>query len=390
MRLIVAALLALGVCTVGAQTFPSKPLRVIVPQPPGGGFDMVARTVSEPLAALLGQSVIVENRPGGGTVIGTDAVAKAEPDGYTMLLGASANLAFTPGLYANLPYDPKRDFIPIGLAATFSYTLVARNDLPPRTLADIVGYARANPAKLNYASAGNGTGQHICAALSPEHLSDRRHHAQQAPAARAGGRGEIPARRELRDEHEQGDRHDRALLRGAARAGTAPRACAHRAGERPVGGAQHALPVSRAEGEDESRVKRIFLVTFLFSSPAWSVSPEAQEFIAITQQLEPVQCEKRQLRREIALAEVEQRDAKELGALEPRLLKSTDSEDLTAVSRQQRADFDRVVADREVATALEKRGARPLRMAPREAEAFVAHEIDKWTQLMREARITSD
>jgi len=137
-------------------------------------------------------------------------------------------------------------------------------------------------------------------------------------------------------------------------------------------------------------VKRIFLVTFLFSSPAWSLSPEAQEFIAITRQLEPLQCEKRQLRREIALAEVEQRDAKELGALEPRLLKSTDSEDLTAVSRQQRADFDRVVADREVATALEKRGARPLRMAPREADAFVAHEIDKWTQLMREARLTSD
>src|SRR5207247_10210790 len=91
-RLIVAALLALGVCTVGAQTFPSKPLRVIVPQPPGGGFDLVARTLSEPLAALLGQPVVVENRPGGGTVVGTDVVAKAEPDGHTILLGASANL----------------------------------------------------------------------------------------------------------------------------------------------------------------------------------------------------------------------------------------------------------------------------------------------------------
>ena len=140
-------------------------IKIVVPYTPGSGPDILARLMAEQIGRAQGATVVVENRPGGGTVIGTDAVAKAEPDGYTMLLGASANLAFTPGLYANLPYDPKRDFIPIGLAATFSYTLVARNDLPPRTLADIVGYARANPAKLNYASAGNGTGQHICAAL---------------------------------------------------------------------------------------------------------------------------------------------------------------------------------------------------------------------------------
>ncbi|HEY3077232.1 MAG TPA: tripartite tricarboxylate transporter substrate binding protein [Burkholderiales bacterium] len=165
MRLIVAALLALGVCAVGAQTFPSKPLRLIVPQPPGGGFDMVARTLAEPFAAQLGQPVVVENRPGGGTLIGTELVAKSDADGYTLLLGASANLALSNGLYRKLPYDPKADFIPVGLAATFSYTLVARNDLPPRTLAEIVGFARANPAKLTYASAGNGTGQHICGAL---------------------------------------------------------------------------------------------------------------------------------------------------------------------------------------------------------------------------------
>jgi tripartite-type tricarboxylate transporter receptor subunit TctC len=164
-RLIVAALLALGVCAVGAQTFPSKPLRLIVPQPPGGGFDMVARTLAEPFAAQLGQPVVVENRPGGGTLIGTELVAKSDADGYTLLLGASANLALSNGLYRKLPYDPKADFIPVGLAATFSYTLVARNDLPPRTLAEIVGFARANPAKLTYASAGNGTGQHICGAL---------------------------------------------------------------------------------------------------------------------------------------------------------------------------------------------------------------------------------
>jgi tripartite-type tricarboxylate transporter receptor subunit TctC len=148
-----------------AQTYPVRPLRVIVPQPPGGGFDMVARTLSEPLASLLGQSVIVENRPGGGTVVGTDVVAKADADGYTLLLGASANLVLSAGLYSKLPYDPKNDFTPVGIAATFSYTLVARNDLPFNSLKEIVDHAKNNPAKLTYASGGNGSGQHICAAL---------------------------------------------------------------------------------------------------------------------------------------------------------------------------------------------------------------------------------
>src|SRR3954470_1792742 len=104
LRLIAAALLAVATAAA-AQTYPSKPLRVIVPQPPGGGFDLVARTLAEPLAALLGQAVVVENRPGGGAVVGTDVVAKSDPDGYTILLGASANLVFSAGLYRNLPYD---------------------------------------------------------------------------------------------------------------------------------------------------------------------------------------------------------------------------------------------------------------------------------------------
>jgi tripartite-type tricarboxylate transporter receptor subunit TctC len=157
--------LALATAAAQAQTYPVRPLRVIVPQPPGGGFDLVARTLSDPLAAELGQPVIVENRPGGGTIVGTDVVAKAEPDGYTLLLGASANLVLSAGLYANLPYDPKADFVPLGLAAGFSYTLVSSNSLPQRSLREIVEFARANPGKLTYASAGNGSGQHIAAAL---------------------------------------------------------------------------------------------------------------------------------------------------------------------------------------------------------------------------------
>lgn len=165
MRLILAAVLAAACTTALAQTYPNKPLRLIVPQPPGGGFDMVGRTLSEPLAAQLGQSIIVENRPGGGTVVGTDVVAKAEPDGYTLLLGASANLVLSAGLYKNLPYDPKADFVPIGIAAVFTYTLVARNDLPYSSLPEIIAAAKRNPGKLTYASGGNGSGQHICAAL---------------------------------------------------------------------------------------------------------------------------------------------------------------------------------------------------------------------------------
>jgi tripartite-type tricarboxylate transporter receptor subunit TctC len=157
--------LALATAAAHAQTFPTRPLRVVVPQPPGGGFDAVARTMAEPFAQQLGQPVIVENRPGAGTIVGTETVAKADPDGYTLLLGASANLVLNPGLYRKLPYDPK-DFKVVGLAATFAYTLVARTDLPLNSLREIVDYARANPGKLTYASGGNGTGQHIAAAVT--------------------------------------------------------------------------------------------------------------------------------------------------------------------------------------------------------------------------------
>lgn len=165
MRLVLGLMLTALCAAAAAQGFPSRVLKVVVPQPPGGGFDAVARTLAEPLAQQLGQAVIVENRPGAGTIVGTEAVAKAEPDGYTLLLGASANLALNPGLYKKLPYDPK-DFRVVGLAATFSYTLLAGKDLPFNSLREIIEHARANPGKLTYASGGNGTGQHIAAAVT--------------------------------------------------------------------------------------------------------------------------------------------------------------------------------------------------------------------------------
>ncbi|MEO6407869.1 MAG: tripartite tricarboxylate transporter substrate binding protein [Burkholderiaceae bacterium] len=165
-REIVVGTLLLGLAgRAGAQgAYPDRPLRIVVPQPPGGGFDFVSRVLAERLAKQIGQSVVVENRPGSGTLVGTDLAAKAAPDGYTLLTGSISNLALNMGLYRNLPYDSLRDFEPIGLAVSYSYTLMARKDLPYATLPDLVAYAKANPGKLSYASAGNGSGQHVLAA----------------------------------------------------------------------------------------------------------------------------------------------------------------------------------------------------------------------------------
>lgn len=144
--------------------FPNRPLRVIVPQPPGGGFDFVARQLAERLSRRLGHSVVVENRPGSGTLVGTDAAARATPDGYTLLMGSVSNIALNMGLYQKLSYDSLRDFEPVGLAVSYGYTLVARRDLPFASLRELLDFARKNPGKLTYASAGNGSGQHVLAA----------------------------------------------------------------------------------------------------------------------------------------------------------------------------------------------------------------------------------
>ncbi|SDD02034.1 Tripartite-type tricarboxylate transporter, receptor component TctC [Variovorax sp. CF079] len=164
-RAALGAALAFTACAAIAQgAYPDHPLRIVVPQPAGGGFDFVARTLADRLGKQLGQPVVVENRPGSGTVVGTDLVAKAPADGYTLLLGSVSNLALNMGMYRNLPYDSLRDFEPLGLAVAYSYTLMARKELPQATLKEVIGHAKANPKKLNYASAGNGSGQHVIAA----------------------------------------------------------------------------------------------------------------------------------------------------------------------------------------------------------------------------------
>ncbi|MDB5945406.1 MAG: tripartite tricarboxylate transporter substrate binding protein, partial [Ramlibacter sp.] len=149
---------------VAQAAFPSRPVKVIVPQPPGGGFDFVARLLADRMGRQAGQVFVVENKSGSGTLVGTDFVAKAPPDGYTLLTGSVSNLALNPGLYRNLPYDSLRDFEPLGLAVSYGYTLMGRKDLPLDSLKDVVAYAKANPRKLTYASAGAGSGQHVLAA----------------------------------------------------------------------------------------------------------------------------------------------------------------------------------------------------------------------------------
>lgn len=155
----------LGATSLSAQeAFPSRPIRIIVPQPPGGGFDFVARSLADKLGQTFKSGLVVENRTGSGTLVGTDLAAKAAPDGYTVLTGSVSNMVLNVGLFKNLSYDPLKDFEPIGLAVAYGYTLLARKDLPFASLAELVSYARANPGRLSYASAGNGSGQHVLAA----------------------------------------------------------------------------------------------------------------------------------------------------------------------------------------------------------------------------------
>ena len=160
-------LVVMAICALPAQaqgSYPDKVVRVVIPQPPGGGFDFVGRVLADRMGKRMNQSFIAENKPGSGTLIGTDLVAKAPADGYTLLVGSVSNLALNPGLYPKLPYDSLKDFEPLGLAVSYSYTLMARKDLPLNSLKDVIAYAKANPKKLTYASAGNGSGQHVLAA----------------------------------------------------------------------------------------------------------------------------------------------------------------------------------------------------------------------------------
>ena len=146
---------------VFAQGYPSKPIRLILPYPPGGGSDIVARPLAQLVGAGIGQLMVVENRGGAGGNIGMELAAKAPPDGYTLVFALTAQLAVNPSLYPKLPYDVLRDFAPISLLGKAPFLLVVHPALPVRSVKDLVALARAKPDELRYGSAGNGSGSHL-------------------------------------------------------------------------------------------------------------------------------------------------------------------------------------------------------------------------------------
>ncbi|MGZ5138177.1 MAG: tripartite tricarboxylate transporter substrate binding protein [Burkholderiales bacterium] len=143
-----------------AYAFPERPVRVVVPFPPGGGADVTIRIMSDALRAQLGQPIVVENRAGASTIIGTDLVAKARPDGYTLLM-VTSTFAINPSLHATLPYDPLKDLAPITLVALTPYIVVVHPSLPVRSIKDLIALAKSKPGELNYASVGNGSSTHL-------------------------------------------------------------------------------------------------------------------------------------------------------------------------------------------------------------------------------------
>jgi len=158
-RLLLCALLA-AASPSAADDYPSKSIRLIVPFAAGGAVGAVARVLSTPLSASLGQPIVIDNRGGAGGIIGMDAVAKSPPDGYTLLL-VHSGLTYMPGLYRKLPFDPEKDFDGVVTAVSGSYALVVNSELPVQSVAELVAYAKANPGKLTYASAGIGSTLHL-------------------------------------------------------------------------------------------------------------------------------------------------------------------------------------------------------------------------------------
>lgn len=160
-RAALAGLLALAALPAQAADFPARPLRLVVPYPAGGATDQLARSLAEAIGRDLGQQVVVENKPGANTSLAAETVARAEADGYTLLMGSGANLVLNPLLYKKLNYDPGRDLRPLGLLAEIPLVAVVHKSVPTKTLGELVGHAKANPGKLNFASVGVGNPLHL-------------------------------------------------------------------------------------------------------------------------------------------------------------------------------------------------------------------------------------
>lgn len=146
--------------TSQAQDYPARPIKLVVPIGPGGGTDILARHLAQKMGERLKQGAVVENRPGAGTILGTEYVARSAPDGYTLLVGGIFNMVMNKALVKNLPYEPLRDFVPLGYISAYPFALVVRADLPAGHLREFIAYARERPGKLTYGSPGLGTLQH--------------------------------------------------------------------------------------------------------------------------------------------------------------------------------------------------------------------------------------
>ena len=157
----IAIAIAASINGAHAQNYPTRAITLIIPFAPGGSTSIVGRGIADKMSELLGEKVVVDNRPGAGGTVGTKAVAKSEPDGYTLVLGYTGTLAIGPSLYRNAGYDPRKDFAPIGLIGNAPNSLVVHPSFPATTVAELIAYAKANPGKVNFGSAGAGTVSHI-------------------------------------------------------------------------------------------------------------------------------------------------------------------------------------------------------------------------------------
>ncbi len=160
-----AALVGLPAGATFAQSFPSKPIRIVVPFPPGGGVDLTARTVGQKMAERVGQSVVIENRPGAAGTIGAEFVARGVPDGHLLLVAGPGSVAVAPLLFPKLGYDPLRDLAPVTMLVTMPFIVVAHPSIPVRNARELIAWAKANPGRVNMASGGAGTGQHLAGEL---------------------------------------------------------------------------------------------------------------------------------------------------------------------------------------------------------------------------------
>jgi len=160
-RCFCAALVVTCAPAVWAQAYPSKPIRLVAPSTPGDAPDVIARLIADKLSPVLGQPVVVENKPGAGGVVGSDAVAKAAPDGYTLIMGNAGSHGINAAVYANLPYDIQRDFAPVSQVAVAPNVMVINPSVPATSVAEFIAYAKTQPGKLSYASGGNGSSAHM-------------------------------------------------------------------------------------------------------------------------------------------------------------------------------------------------------------------------------------